>query len=175
MGWWGSGVSQSDLDLDILGDLSVEMDVEDLYFPEKPDQIRAKLNDDRLQARLEKLREAERTKKKTIYDFPGVSFAIVLLGAAAMELGVSLGEELKTYMSNVLRTQRLGMYDEAKREILSGLGENSNGTALQLAGKGLIETANEPRPNAIRSIGLNVPSPLLFGGCETPLDGDKKE
>ncbi|KAK7531513.1 uncharacterized protein J3D65DRAFT_606601 [Phyllosticta citribraziliensis] len=176
MGFWGTGVFQSDRDLDFLDNLAAALKVDNLYYPEKPDEVRAQLNDGRLQAEFEKLREAERTKTKTVH-FEGIKTAIVLLGAAAMELGANLGEEHKAYMSIALRTHLLGMYDQAKRDILKGLEDYQNGKPREVAGKGLDETMCNPppnlKPNSMGFIGMNVPDPSFFGGLETIL-GEKK-
>lgn len=50
MGFWGFEFFQSDRDLDVIDDIAAYMEIERLYCPENPEQVRQELDNGKLEA-----------------------------------------------------------------------------------------------------------------------------
>jgi hypothetical protein len=128
MGAWGFGLFQSDGDLDAIADLGAMIDL-DLYYPDEPEQVRRELDGGKLLATFKTLR-AE-----------GAVYELVLLAAAAMQLGAKLPREYKTLLRRALPTLHS---EQVRNDMAAALDEYEDGVPNSRAvGKGLIETAYE--------------------------------
>jgi hypothetical protein len=165
MGYWGYDWFQGDRDFDVASDLSCQMEIEDkfgIFQPENPEAVRKALDSGKLEAAFKKHRDAEKTQFDPYY---GSEVHILVLGAAAMELGATISDEHRAYMRVALEKD-LVIHKAAKESMKTALDKYENGTPYALAGKGLVETANEKPPrtesNGLPYVGLNVPPP----GCQ---------
>lgn len=124
MGAWGLGLFESDDDLDILCELSNAADC-DLQPHADIEAARQRLNTGVL-SRLVQQRMPDATNPAMCGDFPRESadYIMVILGAAAMQVGAVLPLELKNFMSAHYRSiglQRDGLVqmEKALREYAS--------------------------------------------------------
>ncbi|KAL8955908.1 MAG: hypothetical protein Q9193_006401 [Seirophora villosa] len=138
MGAWGYGLFQSNSDLDVLTDISADLailvndsDIQ-LYYPEDPKHVAAKLNGGAFHELLSE------------YKGLGWKHGVILLGAATMWLGGDIAQD----DMHVLRTtlQSTPMTDQAKAQMEKGLeGYKNNGEAWDFESKGLHEIMMESK------------------------------
>ncbi|KAK0624465.1 N-lysine methyltransferase SMYD2 [Lasiodiplodia hormozganensis] len=159
MGFWGERFFQSDRDFDIVGIVGEHLGIEDLYYPDDPEQLRQELDSGKLEAEFHKIRDGGYESDEDL-KWLGFKTTIVVLAAAAMRHGATISDEFRQYVKTALKS-RLQMYQRAKDDMAKAIDSYRNGVPLDVAGMGLDETASsDERPKG--GFGLNVLSPQMF-------------
>jgi hypothetical protein len=136
MGAWGDGLLQSDGDLDVVDEMGPEMGLDPLWHcPDDPDHVRRELDDGKFSAKFAELR-----KQQTAYHgWADPKYALILLTAVAMGLGVTITDDKRTYLEKLVLL--LSLQEQAHGDMMRALREYKSGTPYRVAGPGLIETA----------------------------------
>lgn len=149
MGRWGAELFQGDNDLDIIDEFASQLEVEDLYYSEKPEEVRDKLNDGRLTKKLDEIFEFTRTpyneltveQRACSAAFWGWKAGYVLLCAAAMCVGATISKDHMKKLAVIYKTAEI--YPEGRQQVAKALKEYPNdGTPYNVAGPGLLDTVN---------------------------------
>lgn len=160
MGFWGEHFFQSDRDFEIIGILSEHLGIEDLYYPDDPEQLRQELDSGKLEAEFHKIRDDGYASDGNMKWF-GFKTTVVVLAAAAMRHGATISDEFRQYVKTALKS-RLQMYQRAKDDMAKAIDTYHNGVPLDVAGMGLVETANSDERSGSGSFGLNILDPQMF-------------
>lgn len=154
MGAWGLGLFQSDQDLDDLGDISSDVgklinepDV-NLYVPDNPEHLAAKLNDGVFHQLLVSY-QAKKWRQ-----------GVIILGAAMMQVGGHISEDDMKILRTTLK--KTPMFGEAKAQMKKALKEYKNdGTLWDFGSLGLDDTA---------MMAMSGGGPTVEGKLDTPVE-----
>jgi hypothetical protein len=117
----------------MLCDLGSDMDL-DLYYPEDPEHVRKELDDGKFAENFTELCKTKPARNA----FCDPKYLLILLTAAAMEVGAAITDEQRAYVKKAV--DKVHMYDEAHDDMVKALVDYKNGTPYPIVGAGLIET-----------------------------------